>query len=172
MKTRSGFVSNSSTSSFVLIGFCLTVRKPTDKLKVLELIHGDDKKAMAKFAEVRAMKEGPNKRRLCDHEATDNSPKCGKATWEDCDPEEELESEINDLWCDYGEQGGEYQCRTIENTDDVLVGVEPIAISSDDACTEENIDLINISKSLEKLRVKLDLPEKMKVKIFGGVYEC
>ena len=176
MKTRNGFVSNSSTSSFVLIGFDID-RKKFDRLTLLSKLYPHNKE-VKKLSEKIA--KGFRKERCCKHPVARNPccASCGKPMWKKIDLREELDEEIDGLWCDLTyELDSDIGDIIIEDEgcpeDKILIGVKPVTISSEDTGIDEGteIDFGEISEKLDKVKKILGLKNETKIKIFGGTYQ-
>lgn len=160
MKIRTGFVSNSSSSSFVIIGFELESDK---MIEIAEKLYSGHK--------MFPKKPILEKIRGCEHKEVEAKfcPECGKPMWitneEDFEEYEyEVEDFIND--CDSDDEFKIEINQEIIGEDSILVGVE--IKSSLDGVT---ISFNNIDKRIEKLSEIIDV-NKNDVKIFSGVYKC
>jgi hypothetical protein len=156
MKVRSGFVSNSSTSSFIAVGFKLpsdfelTMEKKLELLKKFNIDGVDD--IVAKM--LRSSNQTTSSMILCtkcDKIVTDLKycPECGTKVIIPSTTEEDMEDEINDLFEDANGNeefdGFSFKDGNGEDGFDYPVVVQELASFSD------NGDTVELDLSLEKI---------------------
>ena len=100
MKIRQGFVSNSSSSSFVVAGFYLP--STMTRVNMLEKLYSED--------EDFPQKKLPESVRGCEHEETDTQfcPTCGKPMWVKTDYDREYENKVTGYFDALDDDGIEY----------------------------------------------------------------
>jgi hypothetical protein len=163
MKIRPGFVSNSSSSNFVLIGF--EVDSPKEAL--IERLWGSD----PEIAKILELRNQPKQKRGCTHPEMGSNycAICGKKMWTPVDVEAQIESQLRALFYDYDGKEG-ISIKGSDYTDGcVIVGVQPVSTWEYEFRSEE-IDLDALSKKLESIRKRLNL--KTNPKVFAGTYAC
>jgi len=158
MKVRQGFVSNSSSSSFVISGFYM----PEDMTieSVVEKMFGKDKDFPKRKKSTTS--------RGCEHHFVGSSkfcPECGKPIWIDKYYEDEYQDELSDYIVDMSyDKGLKYV------TEVNFIGIV-IANASDDGFYPKEIDLQDVVDQTEKLRKALGITDQ-KAKIGGMVEAC
>ncbi len=145
MKTRNGFVSNSSSSSFVIVGFSL----PSKFNYVKELLN--DIKPLKK--KIRGCKHSETKNNFC--------PKCGIRTWTETfiDQHYKIEKKISE---ELNIQNFRLDSSIVEN--ELVIGIELIE-SRGTRSNEFNIS--KISEELNKIREFFNVTKEYKEKIFS-----
>jgi len=165
MKTRLGVVSNSSTSSFVVVGFLLDSEAFPLK-KIMSVIWGN---------EPDFPKEDPAERkRGCMHKEVQGAkfcPECGKETWVE-NPYNDFDDTLRDYLYDKRDES-DFTIR--DNSDDgapdgkTLVGVQAACWSDENGTAEESErELESVLEQLRELRTGLGLGEKEPVKLVVG----
>jgi len=168
MKIRLGMVSNSSTSSFVVVGYGID-NKMFSREKIMEAVWGNE----SDFPK----KEPSEKKRGCVHPETKGArfcPECGKPTWVDSfkHAEDKFADELSDY---YYEKRGTGDGFTIRDDDDdgapngkTVVGIEAACWSDDGDSAECECDLEDIFGKLKDLRSRLGLSDEEQIKLFVG----
>jgi hypothetical protein len=160
MKIRSGFVSNSSTSSFCLIGFEVA----GSENEIFEKLFKD----LPEVAEILRLRDKPYKKRACSHSETHHKycGECGQPMWIETDVEEIIEKKLCSLrWKVLQKANIE-----IEETDwGTVVGTKPV--SDWEYETKADIDLLGLVEKMNEIRRKLNLGEKS-VSFFAGTDAC
>ena len=172
MKIRCGFVSNSSTSSFVVIGFVLDKEKYS-KLEIMKSIDPENNIVAEALAELKK----PNKERCCSHPLQANADfcsRCGKPMYEEVD-REELANDIINGSTEFDEFLDEIGMIFKDNSDDgapdhkCIIGIELADVSGDDSGIDESeIDLEEITEKLNNIKKKLSLNRTEPIKIISG----
>lgn len=160
MKIRNGFVSNSSTSSFVIAGFYLP--KNTTIEKVLEKLYSG-KKDFPK-------RKPPTKIRGCSHKEIMDAefcPTCGMPMWDENDSEEEYKEEVSEYVEDLKYSDGiDYV------SDENFIGIKIARMSDGDGFSVQKKSLKTIMLETEKLKSVLGLKEDEEPIIVGRIEAC
>ena len=169
MKTRNGFVSNSSSASFVLIGFEVDSLRFSREDILQRICPGKI-----------PPKPETEKKRGCTHLEIEAlfCPECGKSMWiEDVEAIDKWEYRIEDLYYDL-QREGDIVC--IKNDGDggapagkMLIGAQ-IARWTDvmEGVNEFTFDLSDQIDEIEKIREQFGLEKDLKIKIYGGTENC
>jgi len=158
MKIRNGFVSNSSSSSFVISGFYMPKGMTIES--VVEKMFGND--------EDFPKKQAPETVRGCKHPVVNDAkfcPICGQPTWITNDFEDEYEDALGDFIADMSYSKDLKYIREVD-----FIGIN-IARASDDGFYPKEVDLQSIVDRTEELRKALGITDQ-KAKIGGMVEMC
>ena len=158
MKIRNGFVSNSSSSSFVISGFYLP--NGIEMIEVWKKLFGED--------EDFPKRKHPTKVRGCSHREMDAKfcPECGKPMWIEEDYDSEYEDEISDYIYEACDSIG---IKYVQ--DENFIGYVLMRVSDSDGFSSGEVDLQEIIDKTEKLKKILGL-EDQKAVIAGMVEAC
>jgi hypothetical protein len=169
MKVRHGFVSNSSTSSFICIGFMV----PEKAIDIYVFAKKYHPKSYG-LKEYEALIGKPDKERGCEHpESTAKfCPECGKAMWVESEAVEEREELLREM--SYDMEGnsttpGLFTGEKCPKDGYAVVGFSPIGVSGD-GVSAADIDMGDLLARLVELKNELNLPADAKVKMVGGTY--
>jgi len=152
MKIRKGFVSNSSSSSFVVIGYLVNSDKYSFE-KLLEIFYPKEYAVMRKKLE--------SKERGCEHPEADKEfcAECGKPMWikDECEIDDylfELQNDIeNSDGISFYDSDHNDGCNSI-SSDQVLVGVMASSIYDSDSQLSPISDaMTKIKGIIEKIEV-------------------
>jgi hypothetical protein len=158
MKIRNGFVSNSSSSSFVISGFYLPEGQ-TIKDVVKKLCSG-----MGDFPQKRL----PGRVRGCNHKEVDAKfcPECGKPMWIEKDYESEYEYALSSYINDFQRKTG------LNYEEDVnFIGYAVTSIYDDGGFEVEKSNLQEIVDKTNALAIALELDPK-DAKLATGTTAC
>ena len=157
MKIRNGFVSNSSSSSFVISGFYMPKGMTIES--VAEKLFGNDEDFPKKQAPVRI--------RGCGHKEVDVKfcPECGEPMWIDRNYKDDYEDALNDFIADMSYNK---DIKYVQEVD--FIGVV-IANASDDGFYPTEVDLQSVVDRTEELRKALGITDQ-KAKIGGMIEMC
>jgi len=151
MKTRNGFVSNSSSSSFVCAGFSIDESMLPDIVEKLW-------SSKDKVQEILALRNGPDKKRGCSHDESQAQfcSQCGAQTWIPIDVESIVQGRLNDMMWDLNGTDGIsiYHGDEAPAANKVFIGKSLASISDYDIVCKD-IDLSELAKSLDDLKAKL-----------------
>jgi hypothetical protein len=174
LKLRNGFVSNSSTSSFVVIGFLVDSCDSIDDIALVEEFGCTCSSLTKKINEYKSLLGLPEKSRGCEHAEMDANfcPECGKPMW----VESKSKERINDLRMDIHERVMEGLPSLSFHWGDsspvdgkFVVGFTPIHIS--EGCVgSEDFDFEDVAKKVERIREAFGIAKDVKPKIIGGTY--
>ncbi len=163
MKIRSGFVSNSSSSSFVMIGFSLPDAS-FDRELILKLMFGNNPDVKKLLDDIRLPKK---KVRCCKHPEKNSEycPKCGKPMWKEIEKnwDEEVELLLEEKLEKLGICLQEYMF-----SNELTIGYK-FSIVEGEGTKSEKINLLEMAGKIEEIRSDLGLKLDYPVKIFNYV---
>ena len=146
MKIRIGHVSNSSTSSFIVLGYIIPSDEITETGKKLAKVSPELKKIMDAFEEAQPEIRG------CQHPQTDAKfcSECGSLMWKPNPEYENLNERINSELSYLNIPSLGISCRKDEYESDIVVGIELMYIS--DGRKEEEFDIQQCAKNMETIK--------------------
>ena len=161
MKIRNGFVSNSSSSSFVISGFYLP--KGIVIVEIWKKLFGED--------EDFPKRKPSTKERGCSHKEMNAKfcPECGKPMWIEEDYDSEYEDEISDYIYDACDNMG---VKYVEDENFIGYVIMRVCSDGDGFSSGRETDLQEIIDKTEKLKKILGLKSDQKAVVAGMVEAC
>lgn len=149
MKFRQGFVSNSSSSSFVAIGY----KWPLDQIDKLAEQFLEHEKRMKEYIDII---RGPEKIRGCEHPEDDGTfcSKCGKPMWVDNLVNKENAREYLKDFFDYVEYD-EIYFDILSKDDSIIISPKRINLSENHQENEFNFE--EWTKGLDRIKNRLGI---------------
>ncbi len=151
MKLRIGFVSNSSTSSFIICGFKL--ESDTDYARIVKkLLNFTDEDLIDQLKETQWFRNNPDKEIMDD----------------------DIEGYCYKIIQDSSSSENEFVVETGEGIDGTIVGLRLAKVDSElgGAIDNSEHDIVDLQNKMDVLKEKLDISEDISPKVYTGTTAC